>query len=155
MITICSIIRVGISSSRLNFTYICSGVSIFLALARLILEIIQLLLHFPHHILDWVNWIEILLFIASIISAWVFHADCLCLFDWQWELGVVAVFLGWMTLIIFIAKFPLTGVYVLMFVNILYTFIRVLLLSILLVVAFGLSFYLVFNQPELEVGSPI
>ena len=141
----------GISSVRLIFVYICSGIVIFMALIRLILEVIQLILQFPRYFLDWINWVEVVLVITSIIFVWVFHVDCLCPLEWQWQIGVVAVFLGWIVLIAFVSKFPLTGIYVLMFVNVLYTFLKVLLLSILLVVAFGLSFYLAFTQPDIVV----
>ena len=94
---------------------------------------------------------EITLFICSIIYVWVFHTDCLCPLTWQWQIGVVAVFLSWFDLIVFISKFPLTGIYVLMFVKILYTFLKMLILSVLLVFAFGLTFYLAFTQPEILV----
>ena len=122
-----------------------------MALVRLAVESIQLILQFPRYFLDGINWIEIVLFLSSIIFVWVFHNDCLCPLQWQWQVGVVAVFLGWIVLIIFISKFPLTGIYVLMFVNVFATFLKVLLLSILLVVAFALAFYLAFAQPEIMV----
>lgn len=74
---------------------------------------------------------------------------------WQWQLGAIAVFLGWLNLIIFIRKFPLTGIYVVMFVDIFYTFCRLFFLSLLLVIAFGLAFYMAFNEPKFEVSYPL
>ena len=71
--------------------------------------------------------------------------------EWQWQLGAIAVFLGWIDLIIFIRKLPLTGIYVVMFIDIFYTFCRLFFLSFLLVVAFGLAFYMTFNDPDLMV----
>ena len=151
-IVILALCITGISRVRLVFIYICSIIVILMALIRLILEVIQLILQFPRYFLDWINWVEVLLFVTSIIFVWVFHVDCLCPLEWQWQVGVVSVFLGWIILIIFVSKFPLTGIYVLMFINVLYTFIKVLLLSILLLVAFGLAFYLAFTQPEILVS---
>ena len=136
---------------RLSFIYISSVVVLLLAFSRLVLEGIQLVSTFPRYLLDWINWMEVILFVCSIIFVWVFHVECRCPFKWQWQIGVVAVFLGWIDLIVFISKFPLTGIYVLMFVKIFYTFLRMLILSILLVVAFGLTFYLSFTQPEILV----
>ena len=124
---------------------------ILTALIRLILEIIQLILQFPHYFIEWINYNELTLFITSIMFVWVFHDDCLCPSAWQWQIGVVAVFLGWIVLIFFISKFPHIGIYVLMFANVFYTFLKVLLLSVLLVLAFGLAFYLAFTQPEILV----
>ena len=143
----------GLSRVRLVFVYISAIVVVILSLFRLvILEGLQFITQRTRYVLDWVNWIEIVLFISSIIYVWVFHADCLCPLTWQWQVGVVAVFLSWIDLIVFISKFPLTGIYVLMFVKILYTFLKMLILSVLLVLAFGLTFYLAFTQPEILVN---
>lgn len=79
---------------------------------------------------------------------WVFHVDCLCPLNWQWQVGVVAVFLGWIVLLFFISKLR---IYVLMFAKIFKTFLKTLVVSILLVVAFALTFYLTFAEPEILV----
>ena len=39
------------------------------------------------------------------------------------------------------------GIYILMFLNIFYTFWKLIILTALLVIAFSLSFYMVFNEP--------
>jgi transient receptor potential cation channel subfamily A protein 1 len=122
-----------------------------MALVRIIMEIIQLILKFPRYLSDEINWIEMMLYISSIIFVWVFHNDCLCPLKWQWQVGVVAVFLGWIVLTLFISKFPKIGIYVLMFLNVFRTFLKVLLLSIFLVLAFALTFYLAFTEPEITV----
>ena len=136
---------------HLIFIYFSAIGVVILSLCRLVLEGIQFITQRSSYILDWVNWMEIVIFVCSIIFVWVFHVDCLCPLTWQWQIGVVAVFLGWVGLIVFISKFPLTGIYVLMFVKILYTFLKMLILSVLLVLAFGLTFYLAFTQPEILV----
>ena len=141
----------GISEARQSFIYLSAVVVIIASLCRLVLEGIQFVTQFSRYLSDWVNWMEIGLYVCSIIFVWGFHIDCLCPLTWQWQIGVVAVFFGWIDLIVFISKFPLTGIYVLIFVKILYTFLKVLILSILLVVAFGLTFYLAFTQPEILV----
>ena len=115
----------------------------------------QLLVSIETYLTDWVNWInwmEIILFICSIIFVWVYNTECQCALNWQWQIGVVAVFLGWIDLVIFISKFPLTGVFVLMFTKILYTFLKMILLAVLLIVAFGLTFYMVFFDPDVNVS---
>ena len=91
---------------------------------------------------------ELCLYVFSIIFVWVFHDRCLCPFLWQWQLGIVAVFLAWINLMIFFSKFPLTGVYVLMFTTICRTFLKILVLSLLLVIAFALTFFLIFHEPS-------
>ena len=140
-----------ITKARQSFIYISIIIVIIASLCRLLLEGIQFVTQFSRYLSDWVNWMEIALYILSIIFVWVFHVGCLCPLTWQWQIGVVAVFLSWIDLIVFISKFPLTGIYVLIFVKILYTFLKVLVLSILLIVAFGVTFYLAFTQPEILV----
>ena len=141
----------GIGTARLSFIYISAVIILISALCRLVLEVMQFISQFPGYMLDWINWVEVVLFVSSILFVWVFHNQCVCPMTWQWQIGVVAVFLGWVDLIVFISKFPVTGTYVLMFVKIFYTFFRMLILSILLVVAFGLTFYLAFTQPDILV----
>ena len=141
----------GIGTARLSFIYISAVIILISALCRLVLEVMQFISQFPGYMFDWINWVEVVLFVSSILFVWVFHNQCVCPMTWQWQIGVVAVFLGWVDLIVFISKFPVTGTYVLMFVKIFYTFFRMLILSILLVVAFGLTFYLAFTQPDILV----
>lgn len=113
------------------------------------MEIFQLLLLRFIYILDWVNWLEIIMFACSIVFGVVFTNQCLCPYDWQWQVGAIALFLAWIELIIFIRKLPLTGIYILMFVNIFYTFLKMIVLTLLLVVAFALAFYMAFYDPAL------
>ena len=69
------------------------------------------------------------------------------MYHWQWQIGVIAIFLGWIVLIVFLQKWPLTGVYVLMFIHIIQSSLKVALLALLLITAFGLAFYLQFFEP--------
>lgn len=133
------------------FLHVAAAVVIILALSRLVVEAVQFVQLRQHYLLDVTNWIEVTLFVCSIIFVWIFHNKCLCPFKWQWQVGIIAVFLGWISLIIFIQKFPLTGIYVLMFLSILYTYMKAVILFVLLVIAFSLTFYMVFYDPQFEV----
>jgi len=82
------------------------------------------------------------------IFAFVFATPCLGVYGWQWQSGVVSVFLGWVGLITFLQKWPVTGVYVLMFVNILGSFLKIAFLALLLVIAFALAFYMLLFEPD-------
>ena len=62
------------------------------------------------------------------------------------------MFLGWITLLVFIHKFPNTGIYVLMFLSICYTFLKAVILFALLVLAFSLTFDMVFYEPQFQVS---
>ena len=76
------------------------------------------------------------------------QTECYCERNWQWQVGVVAVFLAWINLVIFAEKIPLTGLYVVMFLNIFYTFMRMVILAFLLVISFALAFYMLFYDPD-------
>ena len=146
-----TLLFLDISTVRRSFLYISAVIVLLMCLVRLILEVIQFKIQLTRYLLDWNNWIETILYFCSIIFVWVFHTNCLCPLSWQWQIGVVAVFLGWINLVVFISKFPLLGIYVLMFINIFKTFLKTLFLSILLLVSFGLAFYLTFTQNEILV----
>ena len=94
-----------------------------------------------------------MLYILSSLFAFVYVADCQCIALWQWQCGILAVFLSWINLLIFIAKLPLSGLYVIMLIRVFTTFLKVVLLSSLLVVAFGISFYMAFREPAILVSS--
>ncbi|CAG0925113.1 unnamed protein product, partial [Notodromas monacha] len=65
---------------------------------------------------------------------------------WQWAVGAVSIFLGWINLLLFIKKFPYFGIYVIMFTDIFTTFSKFFLVFVLFVVAFGLGFYTLLQQ---------
>lgn len=138
--------------SQYWFLFIAAVIIVALGLTRLIMEMIQFILRRLNYIKDWINWMENLIFAFSIVFVWVFHTDCYCQYSWQWQIGVMAVFLAWINMIIFISKLPLTGIYVVMFLDIFYTFMRMVLLSLLLVLSFSFAFYMLFYKPDLQVS---
>ena len=73
---------------------------------------------------------------------------CYCTRPWQWQVGVIAVFLSWMGLVFSIRKIPVVGIYVVMFITICENFIKVLILALLLILAFAVPFYMMFYDPQ-------
>ena len=112
------------------------------------MEMAQLSIHgLRAYLRDLVNYIEITLYVSSIIFASVFTTPCLHVHHWQWQFGVLAVFLGWIVLITFLQKWPRTGIYVIAFLKIMESFLKVAFLAVLLVIAFALPFYMQFFEP--------
>lgn len=99
----------GLSSVNQVFLYASATIVIAIAGIRFVIELFQFLASGLNYIFDWVNWMEVILFICSIAFAFVYFSDCLCPTRWQWQLGCIAVFLTWIDLILFIQKMPLTG----------------------------------------------
>ena len=123
---------------------------IIFAFLRIFWELYQLLSRQHEYFKDWINLFEWCLYICSIIFVWVFNSDCLCVSKLQWQVGVVAIFLGWIGLIHFFSKLPI-GIYILMFFEILKTVLKLIAFAFLLVLCFGLVFYMTFFEPGITV----
>ena len=137
-----------ISASRRVFIVLASTVVIVFAIIKLIFEAFQLWKTTYRYFLDYINDIEVVLFVGSIMFAFVYFNECFCPHNWQWQLGALSVFLGWIDLVIIIRKFPVTGIYVVMFMNIFIIFIKLAFLALLLILSFAFSFYMVLHQPR-------
>ena len=124
---------------------------IVFALGRLGLEICQFGVKCFYYFSDWVNWMEWVLFPCSIIFAAMPDWICPCVLHWQWQVGVLAVFLAWCDFIVFTSKFPFVGIYVIMFTEICKTFLKLVLLTLLLIITFGITFYMIFFVPDIKV----
>jgi len=86
--------------------------------------------------------------VGAYTVVFVFATPCLCLYNWQWQVGVIAILLSWIGLVSFLQKWPVTGVYILMFINTIQSFLKIGFLAVLLVIAFGLAFYMLFFEPD-------
>jgi len=142
-----------LSDSRSNFVFAGALMTILFALVRLFKEALQLCYDTKSYLSHWVNWFEITLYILSIIFAFVFKTTCMCSQEWQWELGVVVVSFAWIELIIICAKSPSIGIYIIMFRKIILTFLKVIILPVLLVIMFGLTFYMIFSEPQFQISN--
>lgn len=98
------------------------------------------------------NYMEIPLFILSIIFVTVFHHGCLCPSRRQWQAGFIALFLAWIDLVLYLDKLPLFGIYIQMLLKIIRNFLKVLVMAVLLLLAFDFAFYMAFYEPALPVS---
>lgn len=95
--------------SLLAFLQAAAILIIIISITRLALECYQFIQLVQDYFLDLSNWVEIPLFICSIIFALVFDHECLCPRRWQWQIGILALFLAWLDLIFFMRKVRLMG----------------------------------------------
>ena len=132
---------------------VAAAVVLLCSLIRLSFEAIQLIYDHMVYLTDWENWIEVILFISSILFASGAYVQCcVCVENWQWQLGALSIFLAWLDLVLFMKKLPLFGVYVVMYIQIIYTFLRFAFVAVLFIVAFGISFYMLFVQYSSDVS---
>ena len=115
---------------------------IIFASIRLLMEAFKFCYEPKSYICDWVKFFEVSMFILSIIFVSVFWTPCMCPQKWQWQIGVIAVLLAWINLIGFCANFPSIGIHIIMFGRIFITFVRVVILSVLLLTTFAVTFYM-------------
>ena len=149
-----SVIAEHINTTEEGVLIIAAIIVIIFAVIKIFFELFQLWQMRLSYFLDWVNYLEWVLFVSSIIFAFIFPSPCFCLPNWQWQIGAIAVFLSWIDLIIFFRKFPITGIYIVMFMDIFYIFWRMIILALMLVMAFALSFYMLFHNPQLALQEP-
>ncbi|XP_043192938.1 transient receptor potential cation channel subfamily A member 1 homolog isoform X2 [Amphibalanus amphitrite] len=104
------------------------------------------------HYFGWNNTLEWTCYVCALLLVWDFDD---CSRDtgvrqlWQWNVGAAAVFLGWMNLLLFIRKFPVFGIYVVMFTDVLSTFSKFSVVFFLFITAFAISFFVLLqNQAE-------
>ena len=147
-IYVCKIFILDTENYERSFLRGAAIIVIVFSVIRIFIESIQICRKRLRYFLDWENWMELSLFVASVIFVSSgLQSGCLCPESWQWQLGSLALFIAWLDMVLFLKKFPLTGIYVVMFVDIFYTFMRMILLSILFVISFGIAFYMLFFRP--------
>lgn len=64
----------------------------------------------------------------------------------QYSCASLTVFLSWFNLLLLLQRFDQVGIYVVMFLEILQTLIKVLLVFSILIIAFGLAFYILLSD---------
>ena len=145
-----------LSSTTLHFVFASAVMVILLVVIHLFMKGFQLCHESKSYICNWVNLLvnvfEVSLYVLSIIFVSVIWTPCMCPQEWQWQIGVIAILLAWVNLIRFFAKFPSTGIYVIMFGRILLTFLKVIILSVLLLITFAITFYMTFSETQFQVS---
>lgn len=125
---------------------ICSAFIIFQCIVRIIMEIFQIIHHRRDYFLHYINYLEGILYVATIVFVSNFQLHCLP--SWQWQLGALCIFLSWINFILFLSEQPVVGIYVVMFQDIIKTFLRMAPMAILLVFAFGQPFFMLLSVVE-------
>ena len=128
----------------------CSVTIILNCIARIIIEVLQIIHHRRDYFLHFINYMEGVLYIATIIFVSNFQLQCLP--SWQWQLGALCIFLSWINFILFLSEQPVVGIYVVMFQDIIKTFVKITPMAILLVLAFGQPFFMLLSVVETTVS---
>ena len=123
------------------------------AIALCILSFIGLLVEFQQlmnrglrYVKDPDNYFQLALYILTLIFivSLLMGNDNWCSTPWQWQIGALAVFLSWFNFIFILKYLSYTAGQINMFLSICVAFLRLIFLPILLILAFGIPFYMVF-----------
>ena len=146
---VCSLHIAGQSVGDRIFLAAAAGIVIFQCLVLLLLEVVHLCRRHFHYFKEWDNCFQLICFIlilTFVAPGFTKLNNCWCAHNWQWQIGALALFLGWINFIVLLKHMPWTAVPVNMFINICKTFLKLLFLPIFLLLAFAFPFYMVFAR---------
>ena len=116
----------------------------FLSVAGFIVEAVQFWIRRSRYFNDVDNYFQLALYTLTIIFINGFDDDCWCSTPGQWQIGSFAVFFSWVNFIFVLKYIPYTAVPINIFFSICAKTLKLLFLPILLILAFGVPFYMVF-----------
>lgn len=107
-------------------------------------EALQLYQQKYMYVLDPINLISWLLYMSALITVLPIFWDAM--YNLQFSFASLTVFLSWFHLLLLLQRFDQVGIYVVMFLEILQTLIKVLMVFSILIIAFGLAFYILLSR---------
>ncbi len=128
-----------------------ASIIVIICLSRIIVELFQLSFYSGEYLTSWINLIEGFLYVGTIIFV-LSDFEYTCLNSWRWQLGALCIFLSWINFVLFMSKEPTFGIYVIMFQEVLKTFLKTIPMSTLLIFAFGQPFYMLLSPVIVENG---
>ncbi|KAL5285092.1 TRPA1 family protein [Megaselia abdita] len=125
--------------------YVSSIIILIYIIFSFIKELIQLKQTKCQNILEISNLISWMLFVFSfmmILPVFSFMGQEHVVTNVHYTAASITVFLSWFRLLLYLQRFDQVGIYVVMFLEILQTLIKVLTVFSILIIAFGLSFHI-------------
>ncbi|XP_078397355.1 transient receptor potential cation channel subfamily A member 1b [Cetorhinus maximus] len=131
---------------------LCTYAAFVMSLLGVCKEVYQLLQQRWQYLLDSTNLLDWLIYVASILFVipWIFHVRI----PIQWECGTFCAYATWLNFLLYLQRFDICGIYVVMFGEILKTLFHIMVLFFFLILAFGLTFYILLYE-QMAYGTPI
>lgn len=124
-------------------TQLLSVVVVIASVVQMVKHIFSLLRKRMAYLRNVLNYGEWICYIAALIFV---LPTCDCKLGRKLEVGAVALFFGWLNLILYFRRLSSYGQYVIMLTTMFVTLVKVLLLWMLFVMAFGTTFYMVMDE---------
>ncbi|XP_074843185.1 transient receptor potential cation channel subfamily A member 1 isoform X2 [Carettochelys insculpta] len=121
------------------FERVCMCLVFVMSLFGICKEIFQLFQQKLKYLLDCSNLLDWTIYTSSIIFVSSLFVNTPV--GLQWECGAIAVYLSWMNFLLYLQRFESYGIYIVMFWEILRTLLRIAVVFFFLILAFGLSFF--------------
>ena len=138
------------SDAAIHFSFVGAILLLVIISVLILLNVLKFYRRRIIYLQDLATYVEAVLAISTFVFVVLYlksSSNCFCASTSTWEAAVVAVFFGWISLIIHLAKLPLTGIIVNMLLSIFYTFLKLALIATLLCFTFALPFYMLLTQP--------
>lgn len=131
--------------------------TLLLAVGQICKEFMQMYYLKLQYFKEFVNYLELTLYGATILFMLPFLAENLDenindftnpWKDIKWNAGAVAILLAWGNLLLYLKRFPFFGLYVVMFTEVFQTLVSVLLVFSIFIIGFALSFYVLLDKDD-------
>uniref|UniRef100_A0A5F4VQX5 Transient receptor potential cation channel subfamily A member 1 n=1 Tax=Callithrix jacchus TaxID=9483 RepID=A0A5F4VQX5_CALJA len=99
-----------------------------------------------NNIIEWIIYTTGIIFVLPLFIEIPAHV--------QWQCGAVAIYLYWMNFLLYLQRFENCGIFIVMLEVILKTLLRSTVVFVFLLLAFGLSFYVLLNLQD-AYSSPL
>ncbi|XP_069777339.1 transient receptor potential cation channel subfamily A member 1-like [Narcine bancroftii] len=123
---------------------VCTVTVFVMSILGVCKEFFQILQQRWQYIHDSSNLLDIVMYVASILFVipWVFHVS----HPLQWQCGIISAYSSWVNFLLYLQRFDICGIYVVMFAEILKTLLHIMSIFFFLVFAFGLAFYILLYE---------
>ncbi|GAB6022301.1 hypothetical protein CHUAL_006422 [Chamberlinius hualienensis] len=124
--------------------HIVATAIIFFSVVNVCKEIVQLYQQRIKYLTDLINLLEWILYLTSM--AMVMPRFTGYVSDYNLTSAATAIFIAWLNFLLYLQRFDRVGIYVVMFLEILQTLVKALLIFSILFIAFGLSFFVLMSR---------
>ena len=142
--------NLGLGARHLRILAVADDVLCLLSIIGYLVEFLQLVNRGRRYFWDFDNYLQLALYTLTIIFIDNLDNECWCSTSLRWQIGAFAVFLSWVNFIFVLKYMPYTAIPINMFLSICVAFLRLIFLPVVLILAFGIPFYMVF----VKVSSP-
>ena len=140
------------SSGRTSgFVKVVPILTLVVCIINIVKEMIQMFVLRWKYFTYATNYLELALYTSTFVFMLPFVAEIAgqsiqVSSDVKWHAGSISILFTWINLLLFLQRFPFFGLYVLMFVEVLQTVLRLLTVFSIFIIAFALSYFVLLSE---------